>query len=187
MENLIYIILLVLLILILIILAKYNTLVKLQKKKKKTQANIDVCLNKRFDLIPNIVECVKSYSKYESTTLEDITSLRNNFNSQKNISITEASKMNNELNKYLAIVENYPDLKANSEYMSLQNKLSSIEDELQRVRHIYNDDVTRYNTAIETVPTNIVASIFAFKQADLFQIEEAKKDNVKLNLDKESK
>lgn len=184
METLIYILLFIILILILIILAKYNKLVKLQNRVKRAQANIDVCLNKRFDLIPNIVECVKSYSNYEGTTLEDIVSLRNNFKEQKNISITDASKMNNELNRYLAIVENYPDLKANSEYLSLQNKLSSIEDELQRARHIYNDDVTIYNTAIETVPSNIVAAIFAFKQADLFQIEENKKENVKVDLEK---
>ena len=182
MENLIYIILFVLLIIIIIILAMYNKLVKLQNRVKRTQANIEVCLTKRFDLIPNIVECVKSYSKYEGTTLEEITSLRNNFNSQKNMSIKEAGQMNNELNKYLAIVENYPDLKANSEYMSLQNKLSNIEDELQRVRHIYNDDVTRYNTTIESVPSNIVAAIFAFKHAELFQIDETKKENVKVDL-----
>ena len=90
--------------------------------------------------------------------------------------------MNTELNKYLAIVENYPDLKANSEYMSLQHKLSSIEDELQRIRHIYNDDVTRYNTTIESVPSNIVAAMFAFKQAELFQIEENKKENIKVKM-----
>ena len=90
--------------------------------------------------------------------------------------------MNTELNKYLAIVENYPDLKANSEYMSLQNKLSTIEDELQRIRHIYNDDVTRYNTIIESVPSNIVAFMFAFKQAELFQIEENKKENIRVKI-----
>lgn len=182
MKDLIYIILFVILILILIILSMYNKLVRLQNRVKRSQSNIEVCLNKRFELIPNLVECVKGYSKYEESTLEKITSLRNNFNSQKNMNLKKASQMNTELNKYLAIVENYPDLKANSEYMSLQNKLNSIEDELQRIRHIYNDDVTRYNTTIESVPSNIVASMFAFKQADLFQIEEKKKENVKVEI-----
>ena len=182
MENLIYISLFVLLIIIMIILVMYNKLVRLQNRVKRSQSNIEVCLNKRFELIPNIVECVKGYSKYEESTLEKITSLRNNFNSQKNMSLKEASQMNTELNKYLAIVENYPDLKANSEYMSLQNKLSNIEDELQRIRHIYNDDVTRYNTTIESVPSNIVAVMFAFKQAELFQIEENKKENIKVKI-----
>ena len=182
MENLIYITLFVLLIIIMIILVMYNKLVKLQNRVKRSQSNIEVCLNKRFELIPNIVECVKGYSKYEKSTLEQITSLRNDFNSQKNMSLKKASQMNTELNKYLAIVENYPDLKANSEYMSLQNKLSTIEDELQRIRHIYNDDVTRYNTTIESVPSNIVAAMFAFKQAELFQIEENKKENIKVKI-----
>lgn len=182
MEDLIYIILFVILILILIILSMYNKLVKLQNRVKRSQSNIEVCLNKRFNLIPNIVECVKGYSKYEKKTLEEITSLRSNFNSQKNMSLKEASEMNNELNRYLAIVENYPDLKANSEFMSLQNKLSNIEDELQRIRHIYNDDVTRYNTTIESVPSNIVAAMFAFKQAELFQIDEEKKENIKVKI-----
>ena len=182
MEYLIYIILFVILILILIILSMYNKLVKLQNRVKRSQSNIEVCLNKRFNLIPNIVECVKGYSKYEKKTLEEITSLRSNFNSQKNMSLKEASEMNNELNRYLAIVENYPDLKANSEFMSLQNKLSNIEDELQRIRHIYNDDVTRYNTTIESVPSNIVAAMFAFKQAELFQIDEEKKENIKVKI-----
>lgn len=182
MDNLIYIILFVILIIIMIILVMYNKLVRLQNRVKKSQSNIEVCLNKRFDLIPNIVECVKGYSKYEESTLEGITSLRSNFNSQKNKSLKTASEMNTELNKYLAIVENYPDLKANSEYMSLQNKLSNIEDELQRIRHIYNDEVTRYNTVIESVPSNIVAAMFAFKQAELFQIEESKRENIKVKI-----
>ena len=90
--------------------------------------------------------------------------------------------MNTELNKYLAIVENYPDLKANSEFMNLQHNLRSIEDELQRIRHIYNDDVTRYNTTIESVPSNIVASLFAFRQAELFQLDDAKKENIKVEM-----
>ena len=98
------------------------------------------------------------------------------------IFLKEAEKMNNELNKYLAIVENYPDLKSNTQYSNLQNELSNIEDELQNARHIYNDEVTKYNTLIETVPSNIVASIFAFRKAELFQIEDYKRDNIKLDL-----
>ena len=182
MKDLIYIILFVILILIVIILFMYNKLVRLQNRVKRSQSNIEVCLNKRFELIPNIIECVKGYSKYEKSTLEVITSLRNDYNSQKNLSLKKASQMNTELNKYLAIVENYPDLKANSEFMNLQHNLRSIEDELQRIRHIYNDDVTRYNTTIESVPSNIVASLFAFRQAELFQLDDAKKENIKVEM-----
>ena len=180
--DIVYIILTVILIIILIIFAKYNKLIKLQNRVKRAKANIAIYLNKRFDLIPNLVECIKSYSKYEGNTLEEIVSLRNNYHQHKDLGMKEASMMNNKLNQYLAIVEAYPDLKANTQYMSLQSELSKIENELQRARHTYNDEVTRYNTLIETVPSNIVASIFAFRKASLFQIEEEKKENIKLDL-----
>ena len=180
--DLVYIILTVMLIIILIIFIMYNKLIKLLNRVKKAKANIEIYSNKRFDLIPNLVECVKSYSKYEGNTLEEIVSLRNSYNQNKNLNIKQVEQMNDRLNKYLAIVENYPDLKANTQYISLQNELSKIEDELQNARHIYNDEVTTYNTVIESVPSNIVASIFAFKKAELFQVEDHKKENIKLDL-----
>lgn len=179
-ENIIYISLVVILIVILITFAMYNKLIKLLNKVKKAKANIEIYINKRFDLIPNLVECVKGYSNHESSTLEDIVALRNNYNENRNLNINQAGKMNDRLNKYLAIVENYPDLKANQQYLDLQNRLSQIEDELQYARHIYNDEVTKYNTVIESIPSNIIASIFAFKKATLFQAEEHKRENVKL-------
>lgn len=178
----IYIILAVLLIVILIILFKYNQMIKLLNKVKKAKANIEIYLNKRFDLIPNLVETVKGYSNYEGNTLEEIVSLRNNYNNLKNLSIKEAGQLNNQLNKYLAVVENYPDLKANNQYLNLQGELRRIENELEHSRRIYNEEVTRYNTAIETVPNNIIAGIFAFRKTDLFQVEDYKKENVKLGL-----
>lgn len=182
METIIYIILTILLIIILVILSKYNQLITLLNRVKRADANIEIHLKKRFDLIPNLVECVKGYSNYEKDTLEGIISLRNNYNNQKNINIKEATKLNNQLNKYLAIIENYPELKANMQYLDLQQKLASIEDEIGRYRHIYNDDVTRYNTLVEKVPSNIIASIFAFKKADLFQIDDDSKENIKIKL-----
>ena len=180
--DLLYIILFVILLIILLIFIKYNKLIRLLNRVKRAKANIEIYSNKRFDLIPNLVECVKGYSKHESTTLEDIVALRNSYNKNEHLNLGQVSDMNNKLNKYLAIVENYPDLKANSQYMSLQTVLKNVENELQRARHIYNDEVTRYNTAIEVVQSNIVASIFAFKHAELFEIEEHKKDNVKIEL-----
>lgn len=181
-PNYVYVILFVLLIVIFIIFGKYNSLIKLQNRVKKAKANIEIYLNKRFELIPNIVESVKGYSEYEGSTLENIISLRNNYENNKNLSIDEAGKMNEQLNRYLAIVENYPNLKANTQFLDLQNQLREIEDELEYSRRIYNDEVTRYNTLIETVPSNIVAYIFAFKKAELFQIEEHKKENIKIEL-----
>ena len=181
-NSLIYIILVVILFINFIVLGVYNKLIKLQNKVKKSQANIEIYLNKRFDLIPNLVETVKGYSKYESTTLEDITALRSNYDNKKDLSIKQAEEINNQLSNFLAIVENYPDLKANSQYISLQNELRVIEDQLGRARHVYNDVVTNYNTTIETIPSNIVASLFAFKKAELFEAEENRKDNIKIQL-----
>ena len=174
--NLVYIILGVLFILIIVILTQYNSLVNLQNRVKKSKANIEIYLKKRFDLIPNLVECVKGYSNHESNTLEEITSLRSVYKEQKNMSLKDAGIMNNQLNKYLAVVESYPELKANE-----QQQLKEIEDQLGRARHIYNDVVTTYNTKIETVPSNIIASIFAFKQAELFQIDSEQKENIHLD------
>ena len=181
-TTLMYIILIVILIIIFIIFSKYNKMIKLINRVKRAKANIEIVLNKRFDLIPNLVECVKSYSKHESTTLEEVVALRSKYNDEKNKSIKDVEKLNNDLTKYLITIENYPELKANENFLSLQNELRSIEDELSRVRNIYNDEVTRYNTLIESVPTNIIASIFGFKKARWFQIEEEKKENTKLNL-----
>ena len=180
-ENIIYITLAVILFVIVIILFKYNSLIKLQNKVKKASANIEIYLNKRFELIPNLVECVKGYSNYESDTLEKIVSLRNNYNDQKNMSLSEAGKYNSTLNTYLATIERYPDLKANDQYLSLQKELSRIEDELEKSRKIYNEEVTKYNTQVESVPSNIVAGIFAFKKAPLFQATDEGKEHVSVN------
>ena len=180
--NLVYIILFVILVVIILIFMIYNKLIKLLNKVKKAKANIEIYSNKRFDLIPNLVECVKGYSKHESTTLEDIVALRNNYNQNKDFNMKQAGQMNNRLNQLLAVVENYPNLKADAQYMSLQNELKEIEDELEMARRRYNDVVTSYNTVIESVPSNVVASIFAFKHAELFTIDEHKRENVKINL-----
>ena len=181
-NTLIYIILVVILIINFIIFFIYNKLIRLQNKVKKAKADIEIYLNKRFDLIPNLVETVKGYSKYEGTTLEEITALRSNYENGNNLSIKDAEKMNTKLNKFLAIVENYPELKANTQYLSLQTELRTIEDQLGIARQKYNNDVTSYNTTIETVPSNIVASIFSFKKAELFQAEENRKGNIEIKL-----
>lgn len=179
-SSLTYIILFVILIVIFIIIFKFNTIIRVKNRVNKASSNISVCLNKRFDLIPNIVECVKSYSKYEDNTLEKITSLRSNYKEQTKMNIETANKVNGELTKYLAIVENYPELKANEQYLDLQKQLRDIEDELGLARNRYNDEATIYNTTIEVVPNNIVASIFGFKRALLFSIDESKKENINI-------
>lgn len=166
----------ILVIIILYILIKYNKLVKLRNTVKQSESGIDVYLNQRFDLIPNLVECVKGYVKHEKETLENITKMRTEYMNNKNIK--DAEKLNNNINGILAVAENYPELKASEQFLNLQKSLVKMESQLQAARRIYNNDVTRYNTVIQSVPTNVVASIFGFKKLDLFQIEEYKRENI---------
>ena len=162
--ELIIIFSMIFLFLIIAILKMYNKLIKLRNKVNQSESGIDVYLNQRFDLIPNLVECVKLYTKYESETLNKITEL------------------NNIINKILVVAENYPELKASEQYLNLQKNLSKVESQLQAARRIYNNDVTNYNTKIESIPNNIIAAVFGFKKAELFQIEEYKKENINIKL-----
>ena len=175
-----YIALIIIIVLILVILAKYNGLVRSRNKVNQSKSGIDVYLNQRFDLIPNLVECVKGYSKHESELFENVAKLRTLYNETKDLD--NASKLNSGVNKLLAVAENYPELKASEQFLNLQRNLTKIESQLQAARRIYNNEVTTYNTKIQTVPNNIIASVFGFKPAELFQIEEYKKENINIEL-----
>ncbi len=175
-----YIVAFIVIIVILIILFGYNKLIRLRNKVNQSKSGIDVYLNQRFDLIPNLVECVKGYSKHESELFENVTKFRSLYNENKNLD--NASKLNNTVNKLLAVAENYPDLKASEQFLNLQHNLVKIESQLQAARRIYNNDVTTYNTKIQTVPSNIIANIFGFTPAELFQIEEYKKENINVEM-----
>ena len=168
MEKIVLIILLILAFLIISIIRKYNKIIKFQNKVKSSESGIDVYLNQRFDLIPNLVECVKGYVKYEKNLLENVVEQRTSYSQNKNLK--KASELNNNLNKIVAVAENYPELKANEQFLNLQNNLVKIESQLQAARRIYNIDVQRYNSLIQTVPNNIVASIFGFKEADFRKV-----------------
>ena len=163
-------------IIIIYFLAKYNKLVKLKNSVKQSESGIDVYLNQRFDLIPNLVECVKGYAKHEEEIFENITKLRTEYMNHKNIK--DAEKLNNNINNILAVAEGYPGLKASEQFLNLQKNLVKMESQLQAARRIYNNDVTKYNTEIQSVPTNVIAGIFRFKKLDLFQIEEYKRENI---------
>ena len=169
-------------IIILIVFSMYNTLVKMRNKVKQAESGIDVYLNQRFDLIPNLVECVKGYSKHEKDVFENIVKLRTEYMNNKKTNLKQAEKINNNMNQIIAVAENYPELKASEQYLNLQKNLSKIESQLQAARRIYNNEVTKYNTKIATVPSNIIASLFGFKEASLFTIEEYKKENIQVNL-----
>ena len=170
-------------IIVVIIFLIYNSLVKKRNKVKQARSGIDVYLNQRFDLIPNLVECVKGYSKHEKEIFENIVKLRTEYMNNKKTNLKEAEKLNNNMNQIIAMTENYPELKASEQYLNLQKSLSKIESQLQAARRIYNNEVTKYNTHINSVPINIAAKIFGFKEEKLFEIEEFKKNNIDINLE----
>lgn len=163
---------------ILIVLIQYNAITKLKMKVKQSKSGIDVYLQQRFDLIPNLVQAVKGYMNYERETLQEIIELRTQYNETKDLKVSET--LNNQLNNIIAVAENYPELKASEQFLNLQKNLSKIESQLQAARRIYNNDVTKYNTKINVVPYNIIAIIFGFEEEYLFQISE---ESVKNNID----
>ena len=181
MDTMILIVLIIVAFLIILIIAKYNKIIKLQNRVKSSESGIDVYLNQRFDLIPNLVECVKGYTKHEKELLENIVQQRTTYSQNKNLK--KASELNNNLNRIIAVAENYPELKASEQFLNLQNNLIKMESQLQAARRIYNTDVQKYNSTIQTIPNNIVAGMFGFKEKDFFQIEEYKKENIKINRD----
>lgn len=174
-----WIILGVIIVLAIIIAIMYNSLVTLKQRTQNAWSQIDVQLQRRFDLIPNLVECVKGYMTHESETLENVTKLRTSWSEAT--TADEKMKLDNELSSSLksimAVAENYPDLKANQNFISLQGELTDTENKISYSRQFYNDIVTRYNTKIQTVPSNIIAGIFGFKAQELYKIdtEEARK------------
>ena len=149
--------------------------------------SIDVQLQRRFDLIPNLVESVKGYMNHESDVLTKVTELRSSWANAKTVS--EKAELDNQLSDTLktimAVSENYPDLKANQNFSELQEELKNTENKISYSRQFYNDTVTKYNTKIEQFPSNIVASMFHFTAETLFEVDnnEARK-NVKVDFNK---
>lgn len=164
------------------ILINYNKFVKKNNKVKERESYIDVLLNQRFDLIPNIVECVKGYASHESSTLEELTNLRSNYN-KNTYSIKDNEIIDKKFNNVMLLAEAYPDLKANEQFLSLQRNLNEIENNLSNARASYNRAVNVYNNLVESVPSNIIAKIFGFERKEFFKLEEDKKANVSVNLE----
>lgn len=173
--------LIIIAIILIAILILYNNLVKARNKVKQAESGIDVYLTQRFDLIPNLVECVKGYSKHEEKIFTEIANLRAAYMTQSK-SLEKGVDLNNKMNQLIAVAENYPELKASEQYLNLQRNLTKIESQLQAARRIYNIEVTNYNDKISTIPSNLVASLLGFKEAKLFEIEEYKRENININL-----
>ena len=151
----------------------YNALIRLRNQVDNAWSQIDVQLKRRHDLIPNLVETAKGYMKHERETFEAITNARSQAMGAK--SVSEASKaegaLGEALSKFMLVVENYPDLKANQNFLSLQEELTSTENKIAFARQSYNDQVLFYNNKIQMFPTNIVAGMFKFTKRDFFEIE----------------
>ena len=160
-------------------MSTYNGLVKLRNMVKDQWSQIDVLLKRRADLIPNLVETVKGYTKHEKETLEAVINARNKAVSAQ--TTEEEMKANGELSgalsRLFALAESYPDLKANANFMDLQNNLKETEDKISYARQFYNDAVLKYKNKLEVFPSNIVAGMFGFKPEPFFEATEQEKEN----------
>ena len=177
----------IVILLLVCIISIYNRLVSSRLKVDNAWSQIDVVLQRRFDLIPNLVETVKGYMRHESETFEKISALRTSWSNSS--TVAEKAKLDNELSSTLktimAVSESYPDLKANTNFLELSNELSNTEDKITFSRQFYNDTVTKYNTQLELFPSNIVAGMFNFKPRELFVIENNEaKNNIKIDFNK---
>ena len=177
-------VILIVVVLIIYVALTYNGLITTRNRVKNAWSQIDVQLQRRFDLIPNLVETVKGYMEHEEKVLSTVAELRSAWANAN--SVHEKAELDNQLSNTLksimAVAENYPDLKANQNFLELQSELQNTEDKIAYSRQSYNDTVTNYNTKLEMFPTNIIASCFSFKVEELFKIEdEAIKQNVKVS------
>jgi LemA protein len=168
------VVLAVLFLVIAFIWATYNGLVRLRNQVKNAWAQIDVQLKRRHDLIPNLMETVKGYMKHERETLEAVTSARNLAQKAVGTGVGAQAKAEGELSsalsRLLAVVENYPDLKANQNFLALQEELTSTENKISFSRQYYNDSVLTYNNKTQMVPSNIIAGMFGFKTGEFFEV-----------------
>ncbi|QQG40893.1 MAG: LemA family protein [Candidatus Levyibacteriota bacterium] len=182
--NPFYIVLGILAIIALWIAAAYNGLVSLVNQTKNAWSDIDVQLKRRYDLIPNLVETVKGYAKHEKGVFEEVTKARSAAMSAKGVEEKGQAEnmLTGALKSLFAVSENYPTLRASENFSKLQDELTQTENNIESSRRFYNANVRDLNTKIETVPTNIIANMFGFKQQEFFQAQASEKDAVKVSM-----
>ena len=167
-------VLIAIVVLVFIFIGFYNSLIRLRNQVKNAWSQIDVQLKRRHDLIPNLIETAKGYMKHEQETLKGITEARSKAMGAD--SIGEKSKaesaLSGAMSKFFVVVENYPDLKANQNFLALQEELTSTENKIAFSRQSYNDQVLFFNNKIQMFPSNIVAGMFNFKQEEFFELED---------------
>ena len=169
-----WIIFIIVILLVIFVISIYNSLVTLRQRVKNAWSQIEVQLQRRFDLIPNLVETVKGYMGHESEVLTKIAELRTSWANAK--TVTEKSELDTQLS------ESYPDLKANQNFTELQQELANTENKISYSRQFYNDTVTKYNTKLQLFPSNIIAGMFNFTTETLFEVDSAEaRKNVKVD------
>jgi len=170
---------------IIYIVIVFNKLTILLNNVKEKWSSVDIYLKERADLIPNIVSAVKGYSTHEKDTLKEVTKARNQVvkATTKEEEIIANEKLENEVGKIFMLKEDYPELKANQNFMNLQQNLSEIEDNISLSRVEYNDAVLKYKNKLETFPSNIVANLFNFKPELFFKINKDEKNNVNISFE----
>ena len=165
------------------VISTYNNLIRLKNKIEEALATIEAYLKKRYDLIPNLVETVKGYAKHEKQTFTDVIEARNKLMSA--VGFEEMSQSENALKGTLkslfALAENYPELKANQNFLDLQAQLTKVENDILQSRKYYNGTVKSFNTKIETFPNSMVATAFKFEKREYYKINEESKQNVKVS------
>lgn len=175
-------ILVILVIVGIFVVSNYNSLVTLRNRVKDQASQIDIQLKRRFDLIPNLMECVKGYMKHEKDTLEDIVKARNSFEKAGDLEgeVKADNQLTKAVTKLFALAEAYPELKANENFVNLQAELSGTEDKVATARQFYSDTVLLYNNKIQMFPSNIVAKLFGFIEEKFFEATDEEKENVKV-------
>ena len=175
----------VVLLLVFYVIGVYNKLINARNKVKDQFAQIDVQLKRRSDMIPNLVETVKGYAKHEKSTFEDVVKARNAVAnaSTKEEEMKANGELSGVLNRLFALAEAYPELKANENFMSLQNDLKESEDKISMMRQFYNDTVLSYNNKVQTIPSNIVANLCHFKEETFFQVDEKDRETPKVSFE----
>lgn len=189
MNTLLYVILGLVALLVLWLIGVFNGLVTLKNRIKEAWSDIDVQLKRRYDLIPNLIETVKGYAKHEKQVFEEVTKARTAaMKAQGAHDKAEAENMlSDTLKSLFAVSENYPQLKANENFLQLQQELTDTEDKIEAARRFYNGNVRDYNIKIQVFPNNMVAGMFGFHGEEFFKAEEGEREAVKVSFDDEDK
>lgn len=171
------ILIVIVVVVVLWIIWAYNRFIQLINRTKEAWSDIDVQLKRRYDLIPNLVNTVKGYATHEKETLTKVTEMRTRaMNAQGTVEQGKAENMlAGALKTLFAVSENYPDLKANKNFLELQQELSDTENKIQAARRFYNGNVRDLNTALESFPQNLIGNVFKFEQQEFFELEEGEK------------